>query len=152
MKFLTVIAFTAMSAFAINSPADTFFKDANTTCPVKFIDVFKAPKFIAVLEYEGEKVLFSSPKAMFHYFYEIAPKRHFGRLKRILVSDYKSGDLIEARGAFYVFGSRIVSAGGDDLIPFATLKDAQDFAAANSGRKILKFSEITRRLIEYLEF
>ena len=152
MKKFIIFCMICVFAFGINSPQDPYFKDTNTTCPIKFIDVFKSPKFIAVLEYsDGEKVLFSSVKPMFYYFYKISSSEHFVPIKKILVSDFESGDLIEASEAFFVFGSRIMSASGDDLIPFDTYEKAEKFVKANSGHKILQFKDITKKLIEYLE-
>lgn len=88
---------------------------------------------------------------MFYYLYKISANEHFVPVKQILVSDYSNGDLIEASEAFFVFGSRIMSASGDDLIAFANKSDAVEFYEQNSGHKILNFSEITKKLIDYLE-
>ena len=70
--------------------------------------------------------------------------------KDILVTDFKSLKPIEARGAFYVYGSRIISPAGDDLVPFETYKDAKEFADKYRGRRILNFKEIKNSLIRLL--
>ncbi|MFW5607494.1 MAG: nitrous oxide reductase accessory protein NosL, partial [Campylobacter hyointestinalis] len=109
-------------AFGANLKDSEFFKDVNSTCPIKFIDVFSHPDWISVLEYKnGEKVLFSSVKPMFHYFY-VSSYKHISPLKKMYVTDFKTKKLIDASDAFYVFGSRIVSASGDDLIPFSSME------------------------------
>ena len=148
MKVL-VLFFTFLSLIlAMNSKDDEFFKDVNQTCAVKFINVFKAPNFIAALEYkDGKKVLFSSAKLMFYYYFN-ADKSEF---KNLYVTDYKNKNLINAKKAFYVFGSRIVSSSGDDLIPFSSLEDALEFSKENSGHKLFFFNEITKNLILYLD-
>ncbi|CUU80830.1 nitrous oxide reductase accessory protein NosL [Campylobacter hyointestinalis] len=138
-------------ALGANLKDSEFFKDVNSTCPIKFIDVFSHPDWISVLEYKnGEKVLFSSVKPMFHYFY-VSSYKHISPLKKMYVTDFKTKKLIDASDAFYVFGSRIVSASGDDLIPFSSMEDAKEFMDKNSGHKILKFNEITKKLIDYLD-
>ena len=68
----------------------------------------------------------------------------------LYVTDYASGEILRAQDAFYVFGSVLQSAKGDDLITFARLRDAQDFMREKKGHKILQFREISARLIDYL--
>ena len=68
----------------------------------------------------------------------------------LYVTDYASGEILRAQDAFYVFGSVLQSARGDDLIPFARLQDAQNFMREKKGHKILQFREISAKLIDYL--
>jgi len=68
----------------------------------------------------------------------------------LYVTDYASGEILRAQDAFYVFGSVLQSARGDDLITFARLRDAQDFMREKKGHKILQFREISAKLIDYL--
>ena len=68
----------------------------------------------------------------------------------LYVTDYASGKILRAQDAFYVVGSVLQSARGDDLITFARLRDAQDFMREKKGHKILQFREISARLIDYL--
>ena len=68
----------------------------------------------------------------------------------LYVTDYASGEIFRAQDAFYVFGSVLQSARGDDLITFARLRDAQDFMREKKGHKILQFREISAKLIDYL--
>jgi nitrous oxide reductase accessory protein NosL len=53
-------------------------------------------------------------------------------------------------GAFYVYGSNIISPAGDDLVPFATYKDAKEFSQKNRGMRILNFKDIHQSLINLL--
>ncbi|WP_299041342.1 nitrous oxide reductase accessory protein NosL [uncultured Campylobacter sp.] len=151
MKKLILLALFTGIIFGANLKDNEFFKDTNSTCPIKFIDVFKYPDWIAVLEYKnGKKVLFSSAKQMFYYFYTSKPKEVVP-LKKMYVTDYKTKELIEATEAFYVFGSNVVSFSGDDLIPFANYEDAKKFADDNSASRIFEFSKINKKLIDYLD-
>ncbi|AKT93407.1 nitrous oxide reductase accessory protein NosL [Campylobacter gracilis] len=68
----------------------------------------------------------------------------------LYVTDYASGEILRAQDAFYVFGSVLQSARGDDLITFARLQDAQNFMREKKGHKILQFHEISAKLIDYL--
>lgn len=68
----------------------------------------------------------------------------------LYVTDYASGEILRAQDAFYVFGSVLQSARGDDLITFARLQDTQNFMREKKGHKILQFREISARLIDYL--
>ena len=68
----------------------------------------------------------------------------------LYVTDYANGEILRAQDAFYVFGSVLQSARGDDLITFARLRDAQDFMREKKGHKILQFREISAKLIDYL--
>ncbi|ABK82871.1 nitrous oxide reductase accessory protein NosL [Campylobacter fetus] len=150
MRKILFLALFCTFLFGENLKTDPFFKDVNTTCPIKFIDVFNHPDFIAVLVYaNGEKILFSSVKPMFHYFH-MNPGKHISPLKTMLVTDFKTHALIDAATAYYVFGSGIMSNSGDDLIPFANLDDAKEFMSANHGHKILEFKDVTKKLIDYL--
>ena len=68
----------------------------------------------------------------------------------LYVTDYANGEILRAQDAFYVFGSVLQSARGDDLITFARLQDAQNFMREKKGHKILQFREISAKLIDYL--
>lgn len=65
---------------------------------------------------------------------------YFGQesnISSIVVSDYSS-KFIAPQSAYFVFGSHIMSLGGDDLIVFAKEKDAKEFSAKNGGKKIIR--------------
>ncbi|ARQ97930.1 nitrous oxide reductase accessory protein NosL [Campylobacter lanienae] len=150
MKKIIYLTIFVGAIFGANLRDGEFFKDTNSTCPIKFIDVFKYPDWIAAIEYKnGKKVLFSSAKQMFYYLYTSKPKEVVP-IKKLYVTDYKTKELIEATDAFYIFGSRIVSYSGDDLIPFASYEDAKEFTTQTSASRIFEFSKINKKLIDYL--
>ena len=158
----------------------TWLKDVNLTCAKYGIDTSAHPEFRAYARLkDGRALAFSSPKAMFAYFFEgenlsgnngaasaeenlmsknsasgnfdesNSTNANFGGAE-LYVTDYASGEILRAQDAFYVFGSVLQSARGDDLITFARLRDAQDFMREKKGHKILQFREISARLIDYL--
>ena len=156
-----------------------WLKDINLTCAKYGIDTSTHPEFRAYARLkDGGALAFASPKAMFAYFFESESSGanfsgsagansvsknpasmnfdeansadvNFGSAE-LYVTDYASGEILRAQDAFYVFGSVLQSARGDDLIAFARLRDAQDFMREKKGHKILQFREISARLIDYL--
>ena len=157
-----------------------WLKDINLTCAKYGIDTSAHPEFRAYARLkDGSALAFASPKAMFAYFFEgenlsgnngaasaeenlmskNSANGNFGEVNstganfgdaELYVTDYASGEILRAQDAFYVFGSVLQSARGDDLITFARLRDAQDFMREKKGHKILQFREISARLIDYL--
>ena len=157
-----------------------WLKDINLTCAKYGIDTSAHPEFRAYARLkDGGALAFASSKAMFAYFFEgedlsgnnggasaeenlmgknpandnlgesNSTNANFGGTE-LYVTDYASGEILRAQDAFYVFGSVLQSARGDDLITFARLRDAQDFMREKKGHKILQFREISARLIDYL--
>ena len=128
-----------------------WLKDVNLTCAKYGIDTSAHPEFRAYARLkDGSALAFASPKAMFAYFFEgESSGANFGGAE-LYVTDYASGEILRAQDAFYVFGSVLQSARGDDLITFARLRDAQNFMREKKGHKILQFREISARLIDYL--
>jgi len=70
--------------------------------------------------------------------------------KQLLVTDFKTMKPIEAKGAFFVYGSNIISPSGDDLVPFSSYSDAKVFMVKNNGKRILSFDRINMALINLL--
>ncbi|MFR8441081.1 MAG: nitrous oxide reductase accessory protein NosL [Campylobacter sp.] len=157
-----------------------WLKDVNLTCAKYGIDTSAHPEFRAYARLkDGSALAFTSPKAMFAYFWggESSGANFSGASAgansesknpiggnlgevnstganfdgaELYVTDYASGEILQAQDAFYVFGSVLQSARGDDLITFARLRDAQDFMREKKGHKILQFREISAKLIDYL--
>ncbi len=168
----------AQNSKSMREPA--WLKDVNLTCAKYGIDTSAHPEFRAYARLKDSSALaFASPKAMFAYFFESESSganfsgasagansesknpvsgnlgeansagANFGGAE-LYVTDYASGEILRAQDAFYVFGSVLQSARGDDLITFARLQDAQNFMREKKGHKILQFREISARLIDYL--
>jgi len=130
--------------------------DKNTECMVRKIKVYKAPLWVAKIDIKnGKKVYFSSPKSMFEFYlrpgkwYDLGVKNE-NDFKNIIVTNHATTKPIDARGAFYVYGSNIISPAGDDLVPFKTYEEAKDFSKKNKGKRILGFKEISDALIRLI--
>ena len=123
---------------------------------VKNIKVHKSPNWVAKIELaNGKKIFFVSPKSMIEFYHQ--PGKWFDvgvkseeDLKDIIVTDFITTKPINARGAFYVYGSNMTSPAGDDLPAFATYEAADNYAKKHNGKRILNFKEIPEGLITLL--
>ena len=70
--------------------------------------------------------------------------------KKMWVTDYTSLEAIDAKKAFYVYGSNKISPAGDDLVAFSTFLDADIFAKQNNGKRVFKFHKVSDALIRLL--
>jgi nitrous oxide reductase accessory protein NosL len=124
---------------------------------VRHLKLYQYPTWVAeIVLSDGRKVLFSSPKGMFEFYlhpagwfstFHIKSENDF---KKLYVTDFKTAKVINAKGAFFVFGSNETSPGGDDLVPFDSYKAAQEFLKKHHGARILGFKEVNYGLIKFL--
>ncbi|MBU1658962.1 nitrous oxide reductase accessory protein NosL [bacterium] len=127
-----------------------------TACLVRNFKVHKGPQWVAKIELTNEKeVFFSSPKSMFEFYF--VPGKWFDvgvksekDFKEILVTDFNTLKPIKAKSAFFVYGSNVTSPAGDDLVPFDSYKDAQNFAKKHNGKRVFSFKEVSDPLIRLL--
>ncbi len=117
---------------------------------------------MAILRYEGPKseifiknveepVKFCSVRDGFTFALQPENQR---RLEAFFVHDMGSAQwekpqdsaLVNARDAYFVYGSKILGVMGDEPIPFADEKAAEAFARENGGR-VLRFKDITLNLL-----
>ncbi len=118
-------------------------KDAK--CPVCGMFIAKHPRWAAmIVDERGKRLYFDGVKDMMRYLQSHS-------FKRAYVSDYYSGEAIDARRAYYVLGSDVHGPMGKELIPFKSLKDAKSFLIDHKGKKILRFKEIDKGVLQALE-
>lgn len=121
-------------------------------CPIKNVDIDKHKDWAGYVELkDGSIVALSSSKYTFAYMLIVQKREGQDSVKNIYVTDYKSKKLIDAKTAYYVFGSNIMSVGGDDLIPFSLENDAKEFFKVNNGKQIYRFDRMTENFINYLD-
>ena len=125
-------------------------------CLVRNFFVYKEPKWVAKIELtNGKNIFFSTPKSMFEFYhrpgkwYDIGVKSEKD-FKNIIVTDYRTMKLINAREAYYIYGSRATSPAGDDLVVIENEVDAKIFAKKYSGKRIFKFDEVSDALIRLI--
>jgi len=157
MAILSGLLFAAgeMKPFEIEKKYFLSF-DKNTSCLVRHIKVYKAPRWVAKIEVRnGKTVYFSSPKSLFEFYHRpgkwfdvgVKSERDFSK---IVVTDYATLKPINAEEAFYVYGSGVTSPSGDDLVPFKSEAEAKKFSKVQNGKRILKFDEVPDALIRLL--
>ncbi|RXJ69686.1 hypothetical protein CRV08_02995 [Halarcobacter ebronensis] len=158
MKKYLIFTISSLVAASILSANETFTMnfDKDTVSLVRKIKIYKDPAWAAkIVTKENKEFYFISPKSLMEYYYNPAkwPETNIHKeedLKALVVTDYKTMKPIDAKKAFYVYGSHKVSLAGDDIPAFAQLDDAKKFMDENHGRRILKFSDLKEALIELL--
>ncbi len=130
--------------------------DRNTTGLVRHLKVYKNPQWVCKIELSsGKKIFFSSPKSMFEFYfrpgkwYDLGVKSE-ADFKKIIITDFKTLKPVNAKGAFYIYGSNEISPAGDDLVPFDSYAEAEKFSKKHHGRRILNFKEVSDGLIRLL--
>ncbi|HGZ71081.1 MAG TPA: nitrous oxide reductase accessory protein NosL, partial [Nitratifractor sp.] len=73
------------------------------------------------------------------------------KIEKVQVSDFYTLEAIDAREAFYVVGSNVYGPMGNELVPFKSEKEAQNFMQEHKGKKILKFKDITPQIVMGLD-
>lgn len=132
-----------------NNFYDGFDKKDDYLCPVKNVKIGKYKKWLGFIEFDnGDILAISSPKYTFFYYNK---NKNSSNITNVYVTDFNSGSIIDAKMAFYVFGSKIASIGGDDVVPFEKESEAMEFLEKNSGKKIYKFDRMDEKFIDYLE-
>lgn len=130
--------------------------DKKTTCVVRNLQVNKSPEWVSKIELvNGKKIFFSSPKSMFEFYFRPGKWFDIGvkseeEMKDIVVTDFATKKPINARGAFFVYGSTETSPAGDDLVAFEKYDDAKIFAFGHKGKRIFGFNEVKEALINLL--
>ena len=130
--------------------------DKNTTCKVRKIAIYKYPKWVSKIELSSSKtVYFCSPKSMFEFYFHPALWPEMGIKKeedfvQIVVTDYNTLKAIDAKSAYFVYGSNIISPAGDDLVAFGSEEEAKKFAKKYNGKRVFSFSQVKDALIRYL--
>ena len=123
---------------------------------IRNLKVYKYPRWISqITTSQNKKLYFSSSKSMFEFYFLFKKWPEFNvktidDMTEILVTDFKTHDAINARSAYYVYGSNITSIAGDDLIPFKNEHDAKQYAKDHNGKRIFRFSTVKHQLIDLL--
>jgi nitrous oxide reductase accessory protein NosL len=124
-------------------------------CPVCGMFVHKYQDFLGAIAFkDGRTLWFDGAKDLFKYY--VDPTAYGGghkpeEIKTILVTDYYAVALIDARTAWYVFGSDVFGPMGHELIPFAKEAAAREFMADHGGKRLLLFKEIDAGLLKGFE-
>jgi nitrous oxide reductase accessory protein NosL len=124
------------------------------TCPVCGMFVALYPEWIATALYrDGHAHHFDGAKDLFTYLLDLgrwAPGHRAENIATLAVTDYYGVTRIDARTAWYVIGSDTLGPMGHELIPLASREDAEGFMADHAGKRILRFEDVTKALIDDL--
>ena len=132
----------------------------NKLDPTYQIPVDKYPKFEAdILLKNGKTIRFCCPKSMLHFYFKPYHYPEYGvkdrsEIAKLTVRDYLDGKAIDAKKAWYVFGSRLMGPHGDDLIPLASKTRAELFVKRYGGSRILDFATVEQKgygLVKFLD-
>ncbi|WP_200763996.1 nitrous oxide reductase accessory protein NosL [Nitrosophilus alvini] len=154
-NFLTAV-FTLFMVFSYSHAGEIKIKNKELD-HVYMIDISKHPEFATeIVLKDGRVIHFCCVKSMMDFYFRPWFYKEFNvkdakEIKEMYVQDYMSGKKVDAKSAFYVFGSRIVGPKGDDLIPFENYEKAQLFTLKHGGSRIMPFGKITKGLIKYLD-
>lgn len=124
-------------------------------CPVCGMFVAKYPKWAALVEAaDGQKFYFDGVKDMMKFLFD--PAAYHVKYKTtdftgMVVTDYYTLEGIPAETAFFVVGSNVFGPMGNELIPFATKKDALVFLEDHAASTVVPFAEITPDLVRELD-
>jgi len=121
-------------------------------CPVCGMFVYKYPKWAAMIEVDGKKHYFDGVKDMMKYYiFDVDFPYERSHIKHIAVTDFYTLEAIPAQNAYYVIGSDVYGPMGNELIPFQTEKAAKNFMQDHGGEQIVRFDEITPKMVMALD-
>jgi len=128
---------------------------AREKCPVcgMFVSMF-ADWNAKIAFSDSTTAVFDGSKDMFKYYLDLkkyAPAKDRKDITAVTVKDYYSKKDADAFKAFYVIWGDIYGPMGNEPIPFAAEADAKKFLQEHHGKKILKFKDITLKLLHSLD-
>ena len=149
-KIILGVLFFISCLFANEIKFDmNFTKD--TSCEIRKIKLYQNPIWASKIEFKnGKNAFFCSPKSMFEFYFNEEKWKIYIDNKAFLVTDYKTSKIIDAKKAFFVYGSSKISPAGDDLVAFESKEDASNYSQNNNGKRIFSFSEVKNSLIRLL--
>ena len=154
-KIILGVLFFISCLFANEIKFDmNFTKD--TSCEIRKIKLYQNPIWASKIEFKnGKNAFFCSPKSMFEFYFNEEKWKIFviesqSDFTNILITDYKTSKIVDAKKAFFVYGSSKISPAGDDLVAFESKEDASNYSQNNYGKRIFSFSEVKNSLIRLL--
>jgi len=108
-------------------------------CPVCGMYIHKYPKWATQIFYKDKHFSFDGIKDMMKYYFT-----HKQGITQMLVRDYYSLKVLDAKDAYFVMGSDVYGPMGDELIAFEKKSEAQTFTLEHKGREVKSFKDITQ--------
>jgi len=121
-------------------------------CPVCGMFVHKYPKWSAEMIIKGRQYYFDGVKDMMKYYiFDGDFPYNRSDITQINVNDFYTLKAIDAHMAYYVIGADLFGPMGDELIPFESREEADNFMRDHNGKRILRFKEIDAQVIMQLD-
>ena len=154
-KIMLGVLFFISCLFANEIKFDmNFTKD--TSCEIRKRKLYQNPIWASKIEFKnGKNAFFCSPKSMFEFYFNEEKWKTFeiqslSDFTNILITDYKTSKIVDAKKAFFVYGSSKISPAGDDLVAFESKEDASNYLQNNNGKRIFSFDEVKNSLVRLL--
>jgi len=152
MPFLIIFFLVAVSFAAEPTGSTPAQKDK---CPVCRMFVSMFPDWNARIEFKDSTyATFDGAKCMFKYYLDIKkynPPKNEKDVTGISLKDYYSKTSIDGLQAFFVIWSDVYGPMGHEPIPFEKEADAKKFLKEHKGKKLLRFKDITTKVIQSLD-
>ena len=152
MPFLIIFFLVAVSFAA--APEDST-PSPKAKCPVCGMFVAMFADWNARIEFkDATYAIFDAAKCMFKYYLNIKkynPSKNRDDVNVVSVKDYYSKTSVEALQAFFVIWSDVYGPMGHEPIPFEKEADAKKFLKEHQGKRILRFKDITEKVILSLD-
>ena len=125
-------------------------------CPVCGMFTYKYPKWVAQIFYKNHHYSFDGVKDLMKFYFDPMKWGKYENAKRediskILVTDYYSQKAIDGTKAYYVIGSDVLGAMGNELIPFEQEADAKTFLDDHHGKTMIRFDKIVKKEVYKLD-
>ena len=125
-------------------------------CPVCGMFVAKYPDWVGQIIFDdGQTVFFDGAKDLFKYYFSLKkynPDKSKKDINAIYVTEYYNVKYIDGFSAYYVIGSNVYGPMGRELIPLENEQDAKEFLKDHNGKKIIRFEDITPKLLKQLDY
>jgi copper chaperone NosL len=157
LKNLTPLLLCLLLSFssAFAAPPATPAPSAKDKCPVCGMFVSKYPDWVATVTFKDSSVLFfDGVKDFFTYYHNMqkyTPARNQASISAISINDYYTLKPVDARQAHFVLGSDVYGPMGKELVPFGKVNDAQAFIKDHKGKMVLRFSDVTPKILKSME-
>jgi nitrous oxide reductase accessory protein NosL len=156
MKYLTsIVILLCLVSSSFAGDAAVPAEGKKVKCPVCGMFVSMFADWNAKIAFpDSTSAVFDGSKDMFKYFLDMKkynPAQSRESITAITVKDYYSKEDTDAVKAFYVIWGDVYGPMGHEPIPFAKEVDARKFQQEHHGKKILRFKDITLKLLHSLD-
>jgi nitrous oxide reductase accessory protein NosL len=156
-RYLTtlLLSLTLFFSTALAGPTLAPTPAAKDKCSVCGMFVNKYPDWVATVTFKDSSVLFFDGAKDFFTWYlnmqKFTPAKKQTEIAAITVNDYYTLKPVDAKKASFVIGSDVYGPMGKELVPFEKLVDAHAFLKDHKGKMVLRFSDVTPRVLNSME-